>query len=334
MVCFARALMADPEMPNKAAQGRVEDIRPCFGSSSCLHQVAINKPIECSMNPFLGYEHELSVKPAPKKKRVMVIGAGPAGLEAARMAAERGHEVMIYEKEGEIGGRLRRWALMKGTEIEDYPGILTYYRTQLKKLGVTVVAGKEVNPEVARQVNPDAVIVVTGSQPVFPKIPGRERFHVFSTTEITQKLCDEKVGKRAVVVGGNFEGLVTAVFLAKQGRQVTVIEEGEQAGAGMNVVWMVKSLAWLQGKNVPIITGARCEEISSKGITITTKGGIRQTIEADTVFIVTGSQEDSQLPQALKPVVGEVHTIPFPADDEWGYIGGAIHGGARVGMAV
>ena len=105
MVCMARGLLADPDLPNKIMEGRVEDIRPCLGSSSCLYQVAMGIPIECGMNPFLGHEREMVIEPAVRKKKVMVIGAGPAGLETARMAAERGHHVTLYDRADSIGGR-------------------------------------------------------------------------------------------------------------------------------------------------------------------------------------------------------------------------------------
>ena len=153
---FTKRMLADPELPNKVAAGRPEDIAPCTACECCISFRVYREPVRCRINAALGSEDGYVIKPAEKKKKVMVVGSGPAGLEAARVAALRGHEVMLYEKEHKLGGLLPLAALVKGIEGEDLVAFVRYFETQMTKLGVKVKLGEEFNPSLIKEINPDA----------------------------------------------------------------------------------------------------------------------------------------------------------------------------------
>ena len=178
---MTRRLFADPELPNKLRAGRYEDIAPCTACDTCLDAWVVKR--HCRINAALGTEHYVIDK-AVKKKKVMVVGGGPAGMEAARVAALRGHEVTLYEGSRKLGGLLPLASLVKGLEIEDLPAIVRYLRRQIKELGVAVHLGEEVTPELVEKVKPDVVFIATGGVPEQPKIPGIERPIVKSNAQL------------------------------------------------------------------------------------------------------------------------------------------------------
>ena len=351
MVCFGQRLLADPELPKKLAEGREEDIRPCLGCSNCLHFLRMDQPVQCRMNAFLGNETEKVMKPAEQKKRIMVVGSGPAGLEAAKVAAERGHEVTIYDKEHNMGGLLTLAAMVKDSEVDDLTPALKYYKTQLKKLGVKVHLGKEVNVDLVNKLGPDVVVLATGGKAVAPNIPVTKGAHIVTTEQLKSRVkvllrllgpnlmnsltkIFLPVGKRVVVIGGDLQGLETAEFLAKRGRQVTILEESEQIGEGMLSQWLDRFLAWMKVKNIHSFTGIKYEEITSRGVNITTNQGGRKTNEADTILFTTRYKKNNSLYQALEGKVSELYLIGDAKSDQSEYIIGAIHDGVRIGLTV
>ena len=249
-IAMGRRLMADPELPRKLAEGRSEDIRPCMACLECRTAFQKYRPISCRVNAALGKEREDQIEPAARKKRVVVVGGGPGGMEAARVAAARGHEVVLYEKEPRLGGSLPLAALIKGTTIEDLPALVGYFETQLQKLGVRVELRQEFTPEMARALEPEAVVVAIGGQHSTPAIPGIERRNVLTAQALERKVTPYlrllgpellgwitrfwlPVGKRVVVIGGLLHGCQVAAFLVKRGRHVTIIEASDQVGEGI-----------------------------------------------------------------------------------------------------
>ena len=228
LIGMARALLTDPEFPNKAARGEFEDIRQCVACNTCIDSLYFG-PIQCPVNPALGRERELGIVPVTEKKKVLVIGGGPAGLEAARVAALRGHEVTLYEKGQRLGGQ---WLLAAAPPHKQEFMELTNYQTrQLSRLGVTVKLGKEVSTTLVEELKPDVVIVATGAVPLELPIPGIELGKVVTAWDTLQG--NSRAGSSVMVVGGGNVGLETAHFLAEQGKKVTVIEMLRRVGADM-----------------------------------------------------------------------------------------------------
>jgi 2,4-dienoyl-CoA reductase (NADPH2) len=187
---MVRRLIADPELPNKVISGRLEDIAPCTACFECrrVDRWVAAKGSVCRINAAVGGLQPYEVKKAEKKKKVVVVGGGPAGMEAARVAALRGHEVVLYEKESKLGGLLPLAALVKGLDVEDLVGIVRYLRTQITKLGVKVRLGKEFNLSIIEEIKPDAVILALGGIPDVLKIPGINRRNVVSNRDLHKQL--------------------------------------------------------------------------------------------------------------------------------------------------
>jgi 2,4-dienoyl-CoA reductase (NADPH2) len=316
---MTRRLIADPELPNKVAAGRLDDIAPCTACDNCLGSQ------RCRINGFLGTGQN-RIEKADKKKKVVVIGAGPGGMEAARVAAERGHDVTLFEKSGDLGGLLSLAALVKGTEQEDLPAITRYFKGQLNKLGVKVKLGKDADVSTVQNMKPDVVIVATGGVPVSPDIPGINNRKVVSNAKLHQMLKTYMnifgrdllsrltklwmpVGKNVVIIGGGIHGCELGEFLTRRGRKVTIVESSENLGEGMVDVMMSHLFIWFEKKGVTMIGGVKYEEITDKGLTITTKEGERKTLEADTIIPALPLGPDMELAKKFEGKVPEVYAI-------------------------
>jgi len=316
---MTRRLQADPDYPNKLASGRVDDIAPCTACNNCLGSG------RCRINAFLGAEYN-TIERAGKKKTVVVIGGGPAGMEAARVAALRGHSVTLFEKAQKLGGLLPVAAMVKGNHPEDLPSIVRYFEGHLAKLGVKIELGKEAGPDEIRKLQPDVVIVATGGTPTIPRITGINTSHVMSGADLHKKArfflrflkphtlrslskLFLPIGKRVVVIGGGLHGCELAEFLTKRGRKVTVVESGDMLGEGMVGVFLGHLMVWFQKKGVVAITGAKEVEITKNGVIVTTKDGKRSTIEADTVVPAVPLSANTKLFKSLEGKVPEVYAV-------------------------
>jgi 2,4-dienoyl-CoA reductase (NADPH2) len=319
-IAMTRRLQADPDLPNKVAAGRLGDIAPCTACENCLGSR------RCRINAFMGKDYN-TVEEAGKKKKVVVIGAGPAGLEATRVAALRGHEVMLYDRLTNLGGLLPIAALVKGTELEDLPAMIKYFRRQLNKLGVKVVLGKAVDSFVIEKIKPDVVIIAGGGKPTLPGIPGIDRANVISSAGLHRQLkfylrfIGPKtlrwltkfylpVGKSVVIIGGSLHGCELGEFLVKRGRQVTIVEKSATLGQGMVDVIQAYLFDWFRKKGVTLIGGVKeYVEITDQGLTIINKDGEKQTIPADTVIPALPLTPDPALFESLKEKVPELYHI-------------------------
>ncbi|MCX5998150.1 MAG: FAD-dependent oxidoreductase, partial [Chloroflexi bacterium] len=218
LIAMARGLLADPDLPNKALKGEFREIRKCIACNVCI-DLEGTKPIACTVNPEAGREREMRISAAPRSKRVMVIGAGPAGLEAARVAALRGHHVSLYEENDRIGGQ---WVLAaKPPHKGDHLGLLDYMSWHLAKLGVEVHLGQNVTEAMVERLKPDVVVLAAGAVPLVPPIPGVKRDAATTACDV---LKGRAVGHRVLVVGVGMTGLETAELLAEQGKEVVVVE--------------------------------------------------------------------------------------------------------------
>lgn len=303
-IMMGRPLLADPEWPHKVREGRLEDIRPCLGClEGCMGRGG--KYLSCAVNPATGMERELTVEPAARGKTVLVVGGGPGGMEAARVAALRGHEVTLWEKGEALGGSLIP-ASVPGFK-QDYRRLIDFLSTQLDKLGVSVELGKEATPERVREMAPEVVFLATGSTPVLPDIPGMDRPKVGTAADVL--LGRREVGESVTVFGGGLVGCEVALHLAQRGKRVTVIEILESVARDMFAINRMHLLVLLAEAGVTILTGTTITEITDDGVTLADRDGKRSTLQSDTVVLAVGLEPNRGLEQALAGSAPETRAI-------------------------
>jgi 2,4-dienoyl-CoA reductase-like NADH-dependent reductase (Old Yellow Enzyme family)/thioredoxin reductase len=328
LVAIGRQLIADPLWPTKVAAGQIEDVVPCISCNVCLDTAFAAGELKCSVNASLAKEAEYALRPAERKKKVLVIGGGPAGMEAARTAAMRGHEVALWEKKEKLGGQLLLAAVAPHKEVIN--SLNKYMAVQLKKAGVQVILGHEVTAESVKATGHEVVVLATGSTLSVPDIPGSRRDNVALASDVLAG--KEEVGDRVVIIGGELVGCETADYLTQKGRTVTVMRRGPHMAVGVNQQARENLLARLRKNRVTTLTGVTYEEITDKGLVITDREGRRQNIEADTIVLATGANPNTQLAAELKHLNVSLHLIGdcvTPAK-----IADAIRDGARVGREI
>jgi 2,4-dienoyl-CoA reductase (NADPH2) len=344
---FCRRLMADPELPNKLAVGKIKDIRPCMGCKECMR--AYDEAVRCRVNAALGTVDRYVIKSASKKKRVLVVGSGPSGLEAARVAAERGHNVILYEKESHIGGLLPIAAVVKGTEIEDLPALVRYYKHQFNNLGVQLITGAKNIHSVIEQIEPDVIIIAVGGVTALPDIPGINSPKVINAGKLHKNLkvllrflspglirwltkLWMPIGRKVVIIGGDIQGCELAEFLVKRKRKVTIVEPSDKIGSGLVENTRTRLLWWLTQKGALIISGAKCLEITNEGLTVLTGEGQKQIIAADTIIPSLPLKPNKELVKRLEDKAPEVYTVGDCARP--GLILEAISDGSNVSWSI
>ncbi len=305
-VALGRPLLADPEWPQKVKQGRPEDIMPCIGDlEGCMGRNTEMKYVSCTVNPVTGMEREYALTPAERPKSVLVIGGGPGGLEAARVAASRGHEVALWEKSATLGGNLR--AASVPDFKQDLRLLTDYLLTQVNKLGVKVELMKEATPELVQQASPEVVIIATGAAPVIPQIPGMEGDNVFSAVDLL--LGRKEAGETVIVAGGGVVGCETAVYLARKGKKVTIIEMmGQLIPEKLNPVSRMGLLNLVEDSKVEVLTGTKLVEVTGEGAVVEADGS-RRELKADSVVLALGFETESTLRDSLEGKVPELFAI-------------------------
>jgi 2,4-dienoyl-CoA reductase-like NADH-dependent reductase (Old Yellow Enzyme family)/thioredoxin reductase len=323
-VALGRPLLADPHFVAKAQKGEVDDIRPCIACNECILRLMRHWRIGCSVNPDTGYEREHELKPAVNPKKVLIAGGGPAGMEAARVAALRGHHVTLCEKGPALGGQLLLASVPSfKKEIQGY---VRYLSRQVEKLGVKVELKKEVTADLVKKMNPDAVIVATGAVPLVPEIPGADGKAVVTAEAILSGTA--KVGQTAVVAGGGRLGVEMAYYLTQQGCKVTVVEMTGDIGADLELGEKMYFLERLTEAGVRILTGHKIQELTREGAqTVDRRWNVR-LIPADTVVLALGARAEQSLLKTLEGLGAETYAVGDCVEPRTIY--DAVHEGARV----
>lgn len=358
LVGVARGLIADPDFVNKAKSGKSDEIRRCVAcNQKCFDHVFALQPVGCLVNPRAGKESKTVIKPAENRKKIVVAGAGPAGCEFALRAAERGHKVILCDRESEIGGQVY-WAA-NATKKTDFHYILDYYKAVLPRRGVETRLQTEVTSDMIATEKPDMVVVATGAAPFKPPIEAVEAPYVYQSWDVLKG--NAQTGKNVVIVGGGSVGLETAIFLAEKGtispqqlyfltvhqaetqetlrelalkgiKNVTVIEMTRRMGqdVGPSTRWVIMKELELRG--VKLVTQAKMKEIHEKQVIYTGQDGVDVSIVADSVVLAMGSRPENSLAKALELSGVEVHVIGDAK--RCGRIGNAIDDGFALGTTV
>jgi 2,4-dienoyl-CoA reductase-like NADH-dependent reductase (Old Yellow Enzyme family)/thioredoxin reductase len=328
LIAMGRGLLADPYIPQKIAENRLEDINPCiYCNQSCYGNLFKMWSIQCEVNPALGQERDFQIEPASEAKNVMIVGGGPAGMETARVLALRGHKVTLYEKEGELGGQIRAGSV--ASFKEPVGDLLKYLRTQLSKLNVKVELNAEVNPKLISKMKPDVLVIATGAVPITLDVPGVDGENVVLATDVL--LGRKTVGDTVVVIGGGEVGVEVALHLAENGKKVRIIEKEIALLLETNTVTRLYLLWKAAQLGIEMTILANVKEIKENSVVIDRMGKTEE-INADNVVLAAGFKPDRELAEKLKGLTIPVYEIGDCK--KISRLKGAIHGGSIIARRI
>ena len=304
IVVMAKSYMADENLIHKSIRGHAEDVRPCTRCDWCGNANNFGTSMRCAINPMLGKDMDLSKLVAPgEEKHVMVIGGGPGGMMAAQTLRAMGHRVSLYEKSHQLGGLLNDATV---APFKEYMRLyLQWDIRQTMKCGAEIHLDTEVTPELVEQVNPDAVIVASGSTYVHPNIPGIDLQKVKAVSDVENHRVP--VGEKVVVCGGGIVGLECAVMLGMEGKQVTVIDQipVEKFADGMPVFNHIELNHQLEKYGVTLVGSQRITAFTENGVETTDASGAKRSFEGDTYVLALGVKPDNRLAQQLLSTYAE-----------------------------
>jgi 2,4-dienoyl-CoA reductase-like NADH-dependent reductase (Old Yellow Enzyme family)/NADPH-dependent 2,4-dienoyl-CoA reductase/sulfur reductase-like enzyme len=305
LVCIGRGLLADPEFPNKAKEGRYEDIRTCIACNTCMESIFRKGRIECLVNPALGREKEMAFHPAKKPRKIMVVGGGPGGLNVAWVAARRGHNVHLFEKESVLGGQLV-FGSVTGYKKE-LLNLIRFQRRQIERFGVKCHLNYEVTLDTVKREDPDVVILATGSLPFIPPVEGIDKNNVVTFSEVLHG--DLPLKEKTVVIGGGATGCELALHLSENGCPVTIVEMLPRVGERLETMTRKLLLKKLKENGVQIKTEFKMSRVEDSGVIVAGKDDEELFLEAERIVISIGNRPDNRLYDQIKPLGYEVRRI-------------------------
>jgi 2-enoate reductase len=304
---IGRAMIADPDLPRKLAEGRPEDIRPCIRANiGCINRTMFGRALSCEVNPAIGRE-DMQVTPADVKKKVAVVGGGAAGLEAARLAAKRGHEVTLYEKEAELGGHVVEGCVP--TFKKDLVPLMDWLLCQLKKLNIDIRLGVEATPELMQREQPDVIVVAVGSEYAIPEQLAGSAENLINAK---QALLEQKpIGDTVIVAGGGTVGCEVALHLASaKGKKVTIVEPCDSIMPHDDEPMSKMSVhKLLPEAGVEILTNVALESFDGERAVCRDKDDQKVVLTADTVVVATGVRARRDLADRFQGLAAELRSI-------------------------
>ena len=335
MVCWGRPLIADPELPNKVRQGRLDEAVYCIAcNQGCFDSIFAGVGVHCVLNPRAGRENDLILEKTTDPKKIMVAGGGPGGMEFAITAGLRGHRVSLYEKSDRLGGQINLAQAPPGKK--ELNNIITGMTNRLKAAGVDVFLNKEVTPELVDELKPDVLAVATGAVPIAPKFPGSDKPHVVSAWDVLRDRIPD-IGRNVVIVGGSATGCETAHHIAalnapdpetfaflmyhqaedqdfirslllNTGRSITVIDLVPRLAENVGRTSRWSLMKSLRLKGVNLRPGTKLIEITDDAVVVET-GEVKETIPADTVVMAVGARSLDSLSKEIKSDKTKIITI-------------------------
>jgi len=305
LVCIGRGLLADPEMPKKAEEGRLDEIRTCIACNTCMESIFRRGRVECLVNPTLGREKDMALIPARIKRKVMVIGGGPGGMNVAWVAARRGHEVHLFEKGDAPGGQL-----LIGTVTgykKELLHLIRFQEKQIEKFGVKCHFNCEATVETVEKEQPQVVVLATGSLPLMPDVEGIDNSIVTSPDKVFHGGIPAP--QKTVIIGGGATGCEVAHHLSQAGSDVTIVEILPKAGKALESMTRKILLRQLRSMEVRILTQTSLTKVEDHGVVVTDGEGNVSLLEAESVVIAIGNRPDNRLFEQLEPLGYEIHRI-------------------------
>ncbi|UCD85267.1 MAG: FAD-dependent oxidoreductase [Deltaproteobacteria bacterium] len=310
MVVMTRAQIADPELANKAQGGKLDEIRHCIACvQGCVNRVFRELSITCTQNPRVGREADTELRLTEKKKKVVVVGGGPAGMEAARVAAERGHQVTLFEKEKELGGQVN--IITRIPERDEFSEVIRWRKFLLERLGVKVVLEKEADEQTVLQESPDTVVLATGSQPVTPGFPGGDQDNVFNQVQVLRD--NTELGEHVVIYDNVFkqQGITLADHLAGLEKKVDLVTPVFSPGILMGFTEIPIMLMRTFSKGVNYICHCQVREFSGSKLVIYNHFIKNEQIieDVDSLIVIEANKQNDELFWSLKGKVNELYRI-------------------------